>query len=46
MTDENIITVLNTKAQEDLVEKTKAELTETDPTDAEKIIEENIKAEK
>jgi len=45
MTDENIITVLSTKAQEDLAEKTKAELTETDPKDAEKIIEENIKTE-
>lgn len=45
MIDENIITILNAKAQEDLAEKTKGELTETDPTNAEKIIEENIQSE-
>jgi len=46
MTDENIVTIISAKAQEELMEKTKAEICENDPTNAEEIIQKNIQLEK
>ena len=46
MTDENIVTILSAKAQEELTEKTKSEVTENDPTNAEEVIQKNIQIEK
>lgn len=45
MEHDNIITVLNTKAQENLAEKVKSEVLEGDPPNAEEAIRENTKVE-